>query len=170
MRVVTLFELFIQISRQNQDNKVNKAHAIFQSFSFTFIHYFLACFNLDLQDGHCPKHIEKCNSWTAEEWHKFTFPMAEVLLIDLPDHEYHLIWLTARIVELLFHHRSGLTEQEVKDLDSICWRRLILLEEQIGPKQCVITCHNSIHIAQDILRFSHSDNHWVWKNERSIKR
>ncbi|XP_066914088.1 uncharacterized protein [Clytia hemisphaerica] len=124
----------------------------------------------DLQDGHCPKHIEKCNSWTAEEWHKFTFPMAEVLLIDLPDHEYHLIWLTARIVELLFHHRSGLTEQEVKDLDSICWRRLILLEEQIGPKQCVITCHNSIHIAQDILRFSHSDNHWVWKNERSIKR
>uniref|UniRef100_A0A7M5WW45 Uncharacterized protein n=3 Tax=Clytia hemisphaerica TaxID=252671 RepID=A0A7M5WW45_9CNID len=124
----------------------------------------------ELQDGHCPKHIEKCTSWTAEEWRKFAYPMAEVLLLDIPDNEYHLLWLTARVVELLFHRRDGLTNDEIKNLDKICWRRLILLEEQIGPKQCVITCHNSIHISEDISRFAHCDNFWCFNNERAVKR
>ncbi|XP_066932853.1 uncharacterized protein [Clytia hemisphaerica] len=125
----------------------------------------------ELRDGHCPRHVDKCSSWTAEEWKKFAFPMAEVLLKDkLPDNEFHLVWLTARIVELLFHRRNGLDCLQLEKLEKICWRRLIRLEEEIGGKQCVITCHNSIHIGEDLLRFAHCDNLWCFGNERCVKR
>ncbi|XP_066922397.1 uncharacterized protein [Clytia hemisphaerica] len=128
-------------------------------------------FTSGMLDGHCPKKLAKYNSWTAEEWQKFTFPMAEVVFIDLvSDDELHLVWLTARMVELLFHRRDALSEEEVQHLENICWRRLILLEEQVDPKQCVITAHNSIHIAEDILKFGPSDNFWCFQNERAVKR
>jgi len=69
---------------------------------------------IELIDGRCPKNILRYKTWSAEEWHKFAFPVAECVLSDLlPPKESHLVWLTARIVELLFHHRCGLTREEV---------------------------------------------------------
>lgn len=122
-------------------------------------------------DGHCPKKISKFSSWTAEEWQIFAYPVAEVLFYGkVPEEEYHLIYLNARIVELLFHHRNGLIESEVETLEDLCWRRLILLEEKVGEKECVITAHNSIHIGADIKRFGHCDNLWCFSNERVVKR
>ena len=121
--------------------------------------------------GHYPKNVKKYKSWTAEEWKIFSFPVAEVLFVDiLSDDEYHLVWFTARLVELLFHHRNGLAHEELLTLNKICWRRLVLLEEQVCKKQCVITSHNSIHIKDDMLRFGHCDNFWCFSNERVIKR
>ena len=121
-------------------------------------------------DGHCPRDITKAKSWTAEEWQKFCYPVAEVLLTDLPDQEYHYVWLTARIVELLFHRKNGLKEEELNDLHQICWRRIILLEEEVGKEQCVITCHNSLHMKDDILRFGPLDNFSCFGPERAVKR
>uniref|UniRef100_A0A7M5V1D4 Uncharacterized protein n=2 Tax=Clytia hemisphaerica TaxID=252671 RepID=A0A7M5V1D4_9CNID len=128
-------------------------------------------FTSEMLDGHCPKKISKHNSWTAEEWQIFAYPVAEILFFGkVPEQEYHLVYLNARIVELLFHHRDGLKESEVQALRNICWRRLILLEEDVGESQCVITAHNSIHIADDLERFSHCDNVWCFNNERVVKR
>ena len=122
-------------------------------------------------NGHCPKNLTKFNSWTAEEWQKFAYPISEMLFMDeLTQDEYHLTFLTARIVELLFHHRTGLDESEMEILRNICWRRIILLEEMVGGKECVITAHNSLHIAEDMERFGHCDNLWCFSNERVVKR
>jgi hypothetical protein len=84
--------------------------------------------------------------------------------------EYHIIWLTARIVELIFNFRDGLDEESLNILHRLCLRRLVLLEEWVVPEQCVITCHNTIHIRDDILRFGHSDNYWCFPFERTIMR
>ena len=124
-------------------------------------------------DGHCPKNVIKFRSWTAEEWKTFSYPVAEVIFADselVSDDEYHLIWLTARIVELLFHHRKGLQQTELENLQQICWRRLISLEENVGRDQCVITAHNSLHLVEDMMRFGHCDNYWCFSPERVVKR
>lgn len=84
--------------------------------------------------------------------------------------EYHIVWLTARMTQLLFNNRDGLTKDLLGILRKICMRRAILLEEKIGPKECVVTCHETMHIAADILRFGHSDNYWCFSFERAVKK
>lgn len=128
---------------------------------------------LEMLEGDCPKNVTKFKSWTAEEWKTFSYPIAEVLFVDddfVGDDEYHLIWLTARIVEILFHHRTGLKQEDLDKLNKICWRRLILMEENIGKEQCVITAHNALHLVEDMMRFSHCDNFWYFTPERVVKR
>uniref|UniRef100_A0A7M5XBD8 Uncharacterized protein n=1 Tax=Clytia hemisphaerica TaxID=252671 RepID=A0A7M5XBD8_9CNID len=149
---------------------------IFQNESFDLGHFQSKLqefpFTSEMLDGHCPKNPIKHSSWTAEEWKTFSYPVAELVLADsnLDAVEYHLVWLTARIVELLFHHRAGLKRHEVETLNKICWRRLIFLEEEIGKEQCVITAHNSLHIGENLERFGHCDNTWCWGPERVVKR
>ena len=126
---------------------------------------------LEMKNGHYPTNVHRYKSWTAEDWRKFTFPAAEFIFADLIDaRNYELIWLTARMVEILFHFRNGLKMEELDLLKNICWRRLIMLEEEIGADQCVITCHNTTHIVEDILRFGHADNFWCFHNERAVQR
>jgi len=133
--------------------------------------YHINFFLLEMKNGHYPKNVLRYKSWTAEDWQKFTFPAAELIFADVVDSgEYELIWLTARMVELLFHFRDGLKSKDLTLLKNICWRRLIMLEETVGAEQCVITCHNTIHIAEDILRFGHCDNFWCFHNERAVQR
>lgn len=89
-----------------------------------------------MKEGRCPTKIGQMNTWSAEEWQKFIFPIADLIAIDLlPPHEYHLLWLTARITELLFHFRDGLTEELIHVLSALCKRRV---EEWVGGKSM---CH-----------------------------
>ena len=115
--------------------------------------------------------MERLNVWSAEEWQKFTFPIAESVFWGLiPEDDFHVVWLTARITQLLFNNRDGLSKDYLGILKQICSRRAILLEEQVGKKECVITSHETLHIYEDILRFGHSDNYWCYSFERAVKK
>ena len=126
---------------------------------------------LELKSGRCPNDLKRMNVWSAEEWQKFTFPIAESLFWGMiHEDDYHIVWLTFRITQLLFNNRDGLSEKLLETSKKICLRRAILLEENIDQKECVITCHETMHIVADILRFGHSDNFWCFSFERAVKK
>ena len=64
------------------------------------------------------------------------------------------------------HGRNGSKEDNVMLFDHLAKRHNILVEEQLGLDQCVVTAHNLEHTVEDILRFSSSDNYWCEVNER----
>ena len=84
--------------------------------------------------------------------------------------EYHIWQITCRMVELAYNFRDGWTEDQRILFNNLAWRRLILLEETVSGKQCVITAHETTHVAEDVLRFSIPDNYWCWHFERAVKR
>ncbi len=110
--------------------------------------------------------------WKAEEFQKFGFPAAECVLQDLvPDEEFHIWWLLARVMELVFSiGREGFTDDHVQLLSNLVKRHNIKVEETHGLQHCVVTLHNLEHIADDILRFSSPDNFWYYSHERAVLR
>ena len=107
----------------------------------------------------CHVDLERVNVWSAEEWQKFCYPISEIVFNGiLPDEEYHIVWLTAKLVHLIFNNRGGFSKNLLEVFQRICFRRAIKLEENVGPTECVITCHETLHIAQYIRRFGDSDN------------
>lgn len=88
----------------------------------------------------------------------------------VPDKLFHLVQLLSRMMELIFHHWSGWQQADLILFHNIVRRFLILLEEWIGEKQCVITSHNLIYIVDDIKRFGLPDNYWCWGFERCVKK
>ena len=45
---------------------------------------------------------------------------------------------------------------------------MILVEEELGLDQCVVTAHNLEHTTEDIIRFSSPDNYWCEVYERAV--
>lgn len=75
--------------------------------------------------------------------------------------EYKIVSLIARLTELHFHDgRNGWTPDMIKWHQKLAWRLNILVEEVQGLALCTISMHNLLHIHEDIMNFSASDNVW----------
>lgn len=116
----------------------------------------------ELRDGRILKSFAKIGHWKAEEYRKFAFPASECVLGGLIEDEQFKIWvLAARMTEMVYYYRrNGWKEDDVMLFDHLAKRHNILVEEQSGLDQCVVTAHNLEHAVEDILRFSSSDNYW----------
>ena len=101
---------------------------------------------------------------------KFSFPASECVLGGLlPEEEYHIWILVARLTELVFGGgRDGWTQDMLDLARNIILRHNILVEETQGLKSCHVTLHNLFHIVDDIERFSSPDNYWCYQNERAV--
>ncbi|XP_031555294.1 uncharacterized protein LOC116292172 isoform X2 [Actinia tenebrosa] len=51
----------------------------------------------------------------------------------------------------------------------LSWHLNILVEEIQGLQMCTISMHNLLHIHEDIIRFSGTDNYWCAVFERAVK-
>jgi len=124
----------------------------------------------ELKDGRIPKSCAKIGHWKAEEYRKFAFPASECVLGGLIEDEDFSIWvLAARMAEMVYYcGRNGWKEEDVLLFDNLEKRHIILVEEQLGLDQCVVTAHNLEHAAEDILRFSSPDNYWCEVYERAV--
>ena len=108
--------------------------------------------------------------WKAEDYQKFCFPASEVIFNDLmPANEFQCWTL---VVQMVFNCCCifGWTDKDIELFIDIAWHHNIMVEELFGLDACVITEHNLIHVADDIRRFSSSDNYWVFDLERAVKR
>ena len=73
----------------------------------------------------------------------------------IPDEKYEAWMALVRIAELVFGCvRSGATPDALQTLEKLVWEHNIE-----GTKSCVISLHNSIHLTDDIKRFSFPDNY-----------
>ena len=93
--------------------------------------------------------------WKAEELQKFAFPASEYVLGGLlPDEEYHIWILVARLTELVFGAgRYGWTAEMLELAHLLILRHNILVEELQGLKSCKVTVHNLLHLLEDVERF-----------------
>ena len=73
------------------------------------------------------------------------------------------------MTELVFSKRDGWSPDDATLFDIIAKRYLILTEESMGLTACTITIHNLLHVREDAMRFSHSDNFWCFNFERAVK-
>ena len=124
----------------------------------------------ELKDGRIPKSCSKTGHWRAEEYRKFAFPASECILGGLIDDEQFKIWvLAARMAEMVYYYgRNGWQEHDLYLFENLAKRHMILVEEQLGLDQCVVTARNLEHAAEDILRFSSPDNYWCEVYERAV--
>lgn len=84
--------------------------------------------------------------------------------------DFHLLQLTARMVELVFHKRDGWNLEDVDLFKTMAMRYMILIEECKDLTACLVTAHSLQHTAEDAIRFSHPDNYWCFAYERAVKR
>jgi hypothetical protein len=75
--------------------------------------------------------------------------------------EHEMVSLVARLTELHFHDgRNGWTPSMIELHKKLAWRLNIQVEELQGLSMCTISLHNLLHIHEDIINFSASDNVW----------
>lgn len=130
----------------------------------------------ELKDDRLTKQLGKdCKGigyWKAESFQKFSFPMAACIMESQLTNakEYEIVSLIARLTELHFHgERNGWTLDMIKRHQKLAWRLNILVEEVQGLALCTISMHNLLHIHEDIINFSTSDNVWCAVYERTVK-
>lgn len=130
----------------------------------------------ELKDGRLTKQLGKdCKGigyWKAESFQKFSFPMTACIMESQLTNakEYEIFSLIARLTELHFHgERNGWTLDMIKRHQKLAWRLNILVEEVQGLALCTISMHNLLHIHEDIINFSTSDNVWCAVYERTVK-
>ncbi|XP_048578361.1 uncharacterized protein LOC125560609 isoform X2 [Nematostella vectensis] len=130
----------------------------------------------ELKCGRLPKSIQSYNGslgqWKAEGLQKFSFPMADCVLdskLESPK-EQEIQHLISRLTELHFNSgRYGWTNSMIGAHHRLAWRLNILIEETQGLEMCSISVHNLLHIHEDIIRFSATDNYWCAVFERAVK-
>lgn len=130
----------------------------------------------EFKDGRLPKQLGKdCKGvgyWKAESFQKSSFSMAECIMESQLTNakEYEIVSLIARLTELHFHDgRNGWTPDMIKWHQKLAWRLNILVEEVQGLALFTISMHNLLHIHEDIINFSASDNVWCAVCERAVK-
>lgn len=73
------------------------------------------------------------------------------------------------MAEMVYYYgRNGWQEHDLYLFENLAKRHMILVEEQLGRDQCVVTARNLEHSAEDILRFSSPDNYWCEVYERAV--
>ena len=130
----------------------------------------------EFKDGRLPKQLGKdCKGigyWKAESFQKFSFPMTECVMEShfTNPKEYGIVSLMARLTDLHFHDgRNGWTPDMIKWHQKLAWRLNILVEEVQGLAMCTISMRNLLHLHEDIIIFSASDNVWCPVFERAVK-
>ena len=89
----------------------------------------------------------------------------------LPDEEYHIWILVARLTELVFGAgRYGWTAEMLELACHLILRHNILTEELQGLESCKVMVHNLLHILEDVERFSSPDNYWCFSFERTVNK
>ena len=87
----------------------------------------------------------------------------------LPDEEYHIWVLVARLTELIFGAGRDAWKQEMPDLArNLILGPNILVEETQELISCHVTLHNLVHVVDDIKWFGSPDNLWCYQNERAV--
>ena len=78
------------------------------------------------------------------KYRKCAFPASECILGGLIDDEEFQIWvLAARMAEMVYYYgRNGWQEHDFNLFDNVAKRYMILVEEQFGLDQCVVTALN----------------------------
>ena len=125
-----------------------------------------------MKDGHIPlKSSKRLGYWTSEEYRKFSLVAQVVLRGLVPDSEYHIWYLIARMTELVYNTgRDGWSKNDICYFERLAKRYNILVEDTLGVQCCVITGHNLEHLCEDVRRFSSPDNFWCCVFERAVKR
>ena len=67
-----------------------------------------------------------------------------------------------------FYGRAGWEEDDLLLFDNLSKRHMIVVEEELGLDQCVVTAHNLEHTTEDMIRFSSPDNYWCEVHERAV--
>lgn len=128
--------------------------------------------DIEMREGHVPVNARKrLGYWTSDEFRKFAIVADCVLQGLVPDREYDIWYLVARMTELVFSTgRDCWTDNDIELFTRLAKRYAIVVEETLGVNQCVVTSHNISHLPEDIRRFSAPDNFWCFVFERAVKR
>jgi len=87
----------------------------------------------------------------------------------IEDSEFQIWCLVARMVEMVyFYGRAGWEEDDLLLFNNLSMRHLILVEEELGLDQCVVTAHNLEYTTEYIIRFSLPDNYWCEVYKRAV--
>ena len=131
----------------------------------------------ELKDGRIPKatkNYKGLGQWKAEGLQKFSFPMADCILKDhfanLASKQLEIQCMISRLTELHFYGGRNRWAGDMIDYHrQLAWRLNIQVEEVQGLHMCTISLHNLIHLHEDIITFSSSDNYWCAVYERAVK-
>ena len=130
----------------------------------------------ELKSGRLPVAVGKdCKGlgyWKAESFQKFAYPMLECILEGKLDSVTDLEILSAvsRFTELHFYTgRDGWSSEMIQIHKRLAERINVKIEEAQGLDMCSISVHNMLHIHEDILNFSATDNYWCAVFERAVK-
>jgi hypothetical protein len=131
----------------------------------------------ELKDGRIPaatKKFKGLGQWKAEGLQKFSFPMADCILKahfdNLSSKELEIQSMISRLTELHFYGgRNGWTGDMIEYHRKLAWRLNIEVEEVQGLHMCTISLHNLMHLHEDVINFSTSDNYWCAVFERAVK-
>lgn len=110
--------------------------------------------------------------WKAEGFQKFAYPMLECILEGKLQNlnELEILCSVARFTELHFNGgRDGWDDQMIEMHKVLAKRINVKIEETQGLDMCTISVHNLLHVHEDILNFSATDNYWCAVFERAVK-
>ena len=76
----------------------------------------------------------------------------------------------SRFTELHFYSGRDEWNDDMIDIQRKLAQRInIKVEESQGLEMCTISLHNMIHVHEDIMNFSATDNYWCAVIERALK-
>ena len=110
--------------------------------------------------------------WKAEGFQKVFFPLLECILEGKMENltELEIVCSVSRFVELHFTSgRDGWTDEMIEMHRKLAQRINVKIEEDQGLEMCTISVHNMIHIHEDIINFSATDNYWCAVLKEQLK-
>ena len=110
-------------------------------------------------------------SWKAEGFQKFSYPMLECIVEGKVQNfdELEILCTVSRFTELHFSSgRDGWNDGMIDMQRKLAQRISIKIEETQGLEMCTISVHNMTHVHEDILN-SATDNYWCAVFERAVK-
>eukprot|EP00731_Ephydatia_muelleri_P006898 Em0003g1146a len=135
----------------------------------------------EMKDGRIPRlnlqyHGKgKLGHWKSEELGKF-ITIAPVILRGLiPKQAYNCFCLLSEMHHLVFSERMRIEGWQPEHLDyfkKLLWKHAIMFEELYGLSSCTENLEYSLHMPEDIVRFSTLDNYWcyVFERDSSVRR
>ena len=84
--------------------------------------------------------------------------------------EIEILSSISRFTELHFHSgRDGWNDDMIEMHKKLAQGINVKIEEAQGLDMCSVSVHNMLHIHEDILNFSATDNYWCAVFERAVK-
>ena len=97
-------------------------------------------------------------------------PMLECILEGRWKTEREIVCSVSRFVELHFASgRDGWSDEMIEMHRKLAQRINVKIEEAQGLDMCTVSVHNMMHIHEDIINFSGTDNYWCAVFERAVK-